>query len=202
MRPDTAAGQVWQAPEQDARMTLNEYYRLAVMDRGDAASRALGHAETRLSRNPGDRVALMYKGSLLTLIGEDILGPDKRREYIRTGLALMDSAAETTGIYPNTEFELGHVHMTTLAMVPAEHGREAEARVGLRALVQHPDFDRAHRFERVRTLALLSCLDKAAGAEAEARRHFIAARALDEDLAIRTFSAWTERASPPPDTST
>ena len=195
MRPETTAGRDWQASEQDARMTLKEHYRLAVLERGDAASRALGHAEARLARNPGDRVALMYKGSLLTLIGEDILRPDKRREYIRTGLALMESAAEETGSYPTTAFEIAYVHMTTLAMVPPEHGREADALSGLRALVQTSDFAQEHRFERVRTLALLSCLAR----DAEARVHFIAARELDEDLAIRTFSAWAERPSPPPD---
>lgn len=177
-------------------MTLKELHRLAVELRGDPASRALGHADNRLSRNPGDRLALMYKGSLLTLVGDDVLPAEKRRDYVRAGIALMESAATTIGHYPTAEAELACIRWTTLAMLPPQHGQDRAALAGLRALVRRADFDLQERFERVRALTLLSCLAQAEGAADEAGKAFVIARGLDEALAIRTFTAWTERSGP------
>ncbi|WGW04530.1 hypothetical protein [Tropicibacter oceani] len=177
-------------------MTLKDLYRLAIEQGGDAVSRALGHAEAQLARNPGHRQALMYKGSLLTMVGDQMLTQEKRRAYIRTGVALMDSAMASDDASPAVMCEMTYVQASTLACLPGDLGLDRVALEALRELAHSPCFDATDPFDRVRTLVLLSCLAKHFGQQQEAQSRFRQARGIDEDLAIRTYSAWLNRSSP------
>ena len=111
-------------PKQDAQMTLKELHRLAVIKGGDAVSQLLGQAEKALALNPGDRLALMYKGAMLTMAGADLLSPARRDGYIRAGIALMQSAATEAGVYPAIAAELALLRWSTLAALPARYGQQ------------------------------------------------------------------------------
>lgn len=187
--------------ERPAPMTLRDLYREALEQGGDAVSRALGHAEAELSRNPGSLQALMYKGSLLTMAGESVLSPSKRSAYIRAGIAFMDNALTSARNYPAIAWELTFVRGVSLAYLPPSPDRAGAALEALRLLVEMEEFPRQTSFDRTRCLTLLAGLAEAAGHPAEAKLRFTQARALDEDLAIRLYGDWRTRCSAAPETS-
>lgn len=184
-------------------MTLRDLYRQALAQGGDAVSRALGHAEAELERNPANRQALTYKGSLLTMVGEAMLSDERRRDYIRSGLAIMHTAMALPGSYPTVAWELTYLRATTLAMLPADLGHDSDALALLQALRVDPNFAEQPTFERARSLALLACEAELNGNQAEARDVFTAARSIDEPLAIKTCADWQKRgfATPTPPAS-
>lgn len=187
--------------EHPAPMTLRDLFREALEQGGDAVSRALGHAEAELSRNPGSLQALVYKGSLLTMIGESVLGPAKRSAYIRAGITFMDNALAGAWNYPAIAWELTYVRGTSLACLPRSPDRAGAALEALRLLVEMQEFPRQTPFDRTRCLTLLAGLAEEAGYAAEAKLRFTEARALDEDLAIRLYDDWRTKSSTAPETS-
>ena len=187
--------------EHPAPMTLRDLYRDALEQGGDAVSRALGHAEAELSRNPGSLQALMYKGSLLTMVGESVLSPSKRSAYIRAGIAFMDNALTGAWNYPAIAWELTYVRGISLAYLPPSPDRAGAALEALRLLVEMEEFPRQTPFDRTRCLTLLAGLAEEAGYPAEAKLRFTQARGLDEDLAIRLYDDWRTKSSAAPETT-
>ena len=178
---------------QSPLMTLKALYRLGIEQGGDAISRALGHAEAMLLHNPGDRTALMYKGCLLTLVGEETLSPKKKVDYIRIGIRLMENALQGNGYAPATATELAAVRATALAILPDRFEQQTEALLSLSGLIEAPDFADQDSFDTTRILTLLACQSQARGDFHEAKIRFKQARTCDQDLAIKTYSDWITR---------
>lgn len=176
-------------------MTLRELYREALEQGGEAVSRALGNADAELAHNAGNHLALMYKGSLLTMVGDALLSAAKRRDYIRSGVSMMDSALARTGHPPASIWELSYVRAATLAMLPAGLDHDAEAYGALQSLHLSDAFSEQAPFDQVRCLCLLACEAEVFGDTEVARARFIEARSIDEALAIKTYSDWSARGS-------
>ena len=174
-------------------MTLRKLYRDSLEQGGEAVSRALGNADAELAHNAKNHLALMYKGSLLTMVGDALLSAAKRRDYIRSGVAMMDNALATKGHPPASIWELTYVRATTLAMLPASMGRDAEAYGALLSLHQADAFSQQAPFDQARCLCLLACAAEASGDPSVARARFVEARRIDEALAVKTYSDWADR---------
>ncbi len=173
--------------------TLRTLYRLAIENGGDAISKAHGHVEARLVQSPNDRQALMFKGSLLTLIGEGVLTAEKKADYIRTGIKLMNSAIANNGDYPAMATELALIRATTLAILPDAFDQQSVAEDALLGAIAAPDFHAQDAFDRTRSLSLLACLHQSNGRTDDAKSLFQTARSCDQALAIKTYSDWLER---------
>lgn len=171
-------------------MILQRLYRDALLQGGEAVTRALGHADAELSHNPGNLHALMIKGSLLTIIGKTVSTLSNRDTYIQTGVTLMDSALASASAYPAIYWEMAYLRASSLAFLTDDPDVAPEAHMALRTLVAADDFKRQPLFDQTRCLTLLAGLADKFGHTQEARATFRQARALDEALAIRLFDNW------------
>ncbi|MGC1497618.1 MAG: hypothetical protein WA790_17575 [Sulfitobacter sp.] len=174
-------------------MDLRDLFNSAVEGDRDAIERAMGLIEAQLARNPADRLALMCKGSLLTILGEQEVAKAKNAIYVATGLKLMRQVLSDAGQGSRHRVELDYIYATTLAICPdwAEHVDEA-AEV-LTVLVQRPEFENLASFERVRCLVLASGVLKRAGRDAMAGSLFQQAGTIDLNLASDIYAHWLKR---------
>jgi hypothetical protein len=184
---------VHRAPEDGCSpMLMKDLHRLALENGGDSVNTAMGQAEAQLAQNPSDPLAKAYKGSLLTMVGSDVLSGQRRREYLMTGMALMVQALNAACDQGTDSGELLYVVATSAAMLPADFGRRAMASTQLKLLVGGKKFKQLDAYQRLRALTLASCLEQASGRADSARRLFEAAKSIDTDLAVRLCCNWLE----------
>jgi len=174
-------------------MKIEDAYRSAIVAGGNAINFAMGLIEGALRRDPEDYMALMYKGGLLTIIGDVAMEAPKKATYQQTGVSLMQRALDASPADSRIQAKLQYVYATTLAMLPQAFEFDQTAYDTLHKLVARPSFATFEKLEFVRSTTLLACLAEQFGYVAEAKTQFSAARRVDQDLAIETYDVWLNR---------
>lgn len=122
-------------PLPEAFSTARAAYQQAVTERGRAVDHALSAVDAYLAAHPEDALALVYRGSLLTLNAAEAFFPWTKLSYLNEGLDLMDTALPRT---PAVEALV--VRGLTNARIPDRFNRAALARQDLAQALAHPDF--------------------------------------------------------------
>lgn len=146
------------AAENRSIMSLRTLYKVAVTERGDAVNAAMAKADEILERQPNDTVALVYKGSLLTMMGGDAFMPWNKLRYVQGGIDLMDNALGTIQRFRSHGADAGvealMVAAFTNSRLPRMFKRDALARQQIAELIVHPAFGTLEYELRVQALEI------------------------------------------------
>ena len=179
--------------EDTAFMTLRTQYVAATEQRGDAVQRALGTVEALLKTDPADAVAMVYKGSLLTMAGGDAMMPWNKLKYVNVGLELMDDAISRSGRARahdiDAQVEILMVSAFTFSRLPSMFKREPQARKTVTNLIAHPAFDTLEPKLRAQALAIAAAYAARDGKAAEAQALLDRASTADAPTAQKVYNA-------------
>jgi hypothetical protein len=174
-------------------MTLFDLFQQALDEGGDAVSKALGHTEAQLVRDPDDTVARAMKGALLTLVTDDVLTEARRGEYRRTGTALMQEVLAQLPAFNAKGAATRFVVALGLVGLPVADGQRQAAEQLLRRLVHSPELRELQAWQQLRVQVMLAALAQLGDDDATARKAYAAAKAIDPVLAVQLFCAFIDR---------
>jgi hypothetical protein len=174
------------------QMTLFDLFRQALDDGGDAVSKAMGHTEAQLVRDPDDTVARAMKGALLTLVTDDVLTEARRGDYRRTGIMLMQEVLAQLPPFSADGAATRFVVALGLAGLPVGDGQRQAAEQLLRRLVHSPELGELQAWQQLRVQVMLAGLAQLGGDDAAARKAYAAAKAIEPEMAVQLFCAFID----------
>ncbi len=168
-------------------MLLKKLHNHAFSVGGDAVNIAMGQVEVILKKRPELQLVKMYKGSLLTLIGAEVLPSLKKREYVKTGVQLMKQTYSAAKVAGTLSTDMLFVMATSMATLAVEFGFRECARKHLDQLIKIDDFGKLEPKEQVLALSLAACLAQQDGETRLGNKLFGAANNIDRDFASQVY---------------